>query len=55
MVESAERKADFQADCDKMGLKMPHLTEFLEDIFFEAEIKEQLTRQTDAIVHLYLI
>ena len=55
VVETAERKADFQADCEKMGLKMPQLTDFLEDVAFEGMIKELLTKQTDAIVHLYLI
>lgn len=54
-VETAEDKATFLADCEKMGIKMPTLTDFLEKMAFSGLIKELLTRSTDAIAHLYLI
>ena len=34
---------------------VPNLVKFLEDVCFQSKIKEMLNRQTDAIVHLYLI
>ena len=38
-----------------MGVKLPKLTDFLEDLCFESLIKDSLKRETQAIVHLYLI
>ena len=43
-VESAEAKANFENDCEKMGLKMPKLTDFLESIAFGGMIKELLKK-----------
>ena len=38
-----------------MGLRLPDLVTFLEDVAFSDIIKSMLTRKTEAIVHLYLI
>ena len=38
-----------------MDLKLPSLIEFLEDVAFAGKIKNLLRRNTDAVVHLYLI
>ncbi len=54
-VETSEAKANFEADCHKMGLKLPALTTFLESIAFGGMIKDLLKKQTDAVVHLYLL
>ena len=41
-VETSDEKASFVAECEKMGLKMPKLTQFLEDVAFSEMIKELL-------------
>ena len=38
-----------------MDVKMPALTEFLEEVAFAGMIRDLLQRQTAAVAHLYLI
>ena len=54
-VETSEAKANFESDCQKMGLNLPKLTDFLESIAFGGMIKDLLKKSTDAVVHLYLL
>lgn len=54
-LSTSESKTNFVSDCKKMGVVMPELTTFLEDLAFSKMIKQLLSKQTDAIVHLYLL
>lgn len=55
-VATSSEKSHFMAECKKMGLNcISKLTEYLEGIRFSGIIKEMLQRNSEAIVHLYLI
>ena len=55
-VESSNEKANFVSECKRMELTcIPKLVKFLEDVRFAGEIKNLLSRTTDAIAHLYVI
>lgn len=57
-VASSGDKANFVVECKRMQL-LPvaynKLTDFLEQVFFDSHIKELLSKNTEAIVHLYCI
>ena len=55
VVDTEEDKIAFTEKMEKMDIRMPRLVEFLQDVALAAQIKEALSRKTEAIVHLYLI
>ena len=55
-IETSNDKANFVSECKRMQLTcIPKLVSFMELVTFQGEIKELLSRNTDAIVHLYVI
>ena len=54
-VESEESKVAFEEKLTKMGVRIPKVVTFLQDVALESMIREALSRKTEAVVHLYLI
>lgn len=54
-VETSEDKAALEEDLSRIGLKLPTLVNFMEDVSFGGMIKNLLTKKTEAIAHVYLI
>lgn len=55
VVDNEEAKVGFEEKLAKMDNRMPMLVTFLQDVALSTQIKEALSRKTEAIVHVYLI
>lgn len=54
-LETPENYSVLKKNIGLIGIKLPGLNTFLEEIAYSSMVKLALTRKTDAIVHLYLI
>mmetsp|Transcript_3806 Transcript_3806/g.5093 ORF Transcript_3806/g.5093 Transcript_3806/m.5093 type:complete len:168 (+) Transcript_3806:475-978(+) len=55
-IDTSGDKANFVTECKRMELTcVPKLVKFLEDVRYAGEIKSLLSKNTEAIAHLYVI